>query len=308
MPYNRPQLCWNVTWTGNATTFADNSTLQSEARGIFIDTDDTVYFTRYQQGDILRWVKGTTTNSSNPSRIMSGSLYRYTTTFVTVDSDVYFAAASPPGRVEKRSVNGSTNMFVAQFSDQCRGLFIDVNNTLYCSVYSQHLVSSVSLNRNGSIVSTRAGDGTNGSAMHQLSAPWGIFIDLNFDLYVADAANHRIQRFMANQLNGTTVAGRGIPNGLNLSIPTDVILDGSSCLYIADNNNNRIVRVSANGYQCLVGCSRTPGSAPNQLQIAFSLRLDSYGNLYVADEFNNRIQKLTLTSNCEGTSLLMFSA
>lgn len=298
MPYNRPQLCWNATWNRNATTFADNNTLQTAALGVFIDTNNTVYFTRYQQGDILRWMNGRTTG--NHDQISTGPLYSYSTPFVSLEKEIYFEVASPAGRIEKRSMNGTTNMFVTLFGGSCLGLFIDVNNALYCSVWYRHLVSSVSLNRNGSTVVTRAGDGTNGSTMNQLHLPWGIFVDLNFDLYVADAGNNRIQRFAANQLNGTTVAGRGIPNGLNLSLPTDVILDNDSRLYIADNDHYRIVRVTSTGYQCLVGCSGGPGSTLDQLRKAYSLRFDSYGNLYVADEFNSRIQKFLLLSNCEG--------
>ena len=158
-----------------------------QARGMFIDTDDTVYFARYQQGDILRWMQGST--SSSPDHIMSGQLLEFGTLFVSLAKEMYFEVASQAGRIEKRSANGSSNVFVAQFSDQCRGLFIDVNNTLYCSAHTQHLIRSVSLNRNGSTVTTRAGNGSTGLAMHQLNYPWGIFVDLNFDLYVADTNN-----------------------------------------------------------------------------------------------------------------------
>ena len=274
---------------------------------MFIDTDDTIYLTRVRYGDILRWVHGTTTNISNPDQIVSGPIATYSTPFVSLEKDVHFEVASPSGRIEKRSVNGSTNVFVAQFNGPCTGFFIDVNNTLYCSIGSQNLVRSVSLNRNGSTVIIRAGIGSGGLGANELNHPWGIFVDLNFDLYVADGLNHRIQRFMANEFNGTTVAGKGIPKGLHIAMPTDVILDGNNHLYIADNNNHRVVRVSSSDFQCLIGCSGVSGSAADQLWKSFSVRLDTYGSLHISDEYNGRVQKLTLTSNCEGRSLLMLS-
>ena len=297
-PYNRPQLCANATWNSDAITFANSSVLQAAARGIYIDTDDTVYFARDQHGDILRWTRGT--NISSPDRIITGSLFKYTIPFVSLDKDVYFELKTSPGQIRRTAANVTTSVSVAQFGAPCYGLFIDMNSTLYCSMASIDLISSVSLSRNGSVAITRAGNGTSGSAANQLYIPWGIFVDFNLDLYVADGRNNRIQRFAANQLNGTTVAGQGVPNSLHLAFPTDVILDNNSYLYIADNQNDRIVRVSSTGYHCLIGCSGGPGSASNQLSRAYSLRFDSYGNLYVADEFNSRIQKFLLSSNCEG--------
>lgn len=269
---------------------------------MFIDTDDTVYLARYQKGDILRWVQDATTNISNADRIVSGRLAGFTTAAVSLENEIYFESASAAGQIEKRSVSGSTNMFVAQFGVSCYGLFIDMNNTLYCSAAHMRLVRSVSLTRNDSAVVTRAGSGAVGLGTDQLNRLWGIFVDVNFDLYVADANNNRIQRFLANDLNGTTVAGNGFPNGLHFAMPTDVIVDGDGRLYIADNNNHRVVRVSSVDYQCLVGCSRVAASAPDQLHKAYSLRFDSHGNLYIADESNLRVQKLALTSNCEGKS------
>ena len=44
-------------------------------------------------------------------------------------------------------------------------------------------------------VVTRAGVGGFGSSANQLIYPWGIFVDTNFDLYVADRLNNRIQVF-----------------------------------------------------------------------------------------------------------------
>ena len=135
--------------------------------------------------------------------------------------------------------------------------------------------------------------------MNQLSRPWGIFVDINLNLYVADFDNNRVQMFRPGELDGVTVAGAGIPNGLTLQWPSDVVVDGHNQLYIADNRNHRIIRVINGDYQCLAGgCLYGSGSSSNQMNQTFSLRLDSIGNMYVADEENHRIQKFVLLSDC----------
>jgi sugar lactone lactonase YvrE len=152
-------------------------------------------------------------------------------------------------------------------------------------------------------VITEAGTGSWESQSNELSKPWGIFVDIDFNLYVADTGNNRIQRFQQGQLNGTTVAGNRIPNNLTLNHPTDVIVDADGFLYIADNDNHRIIRAGPNEFQCIAGCTGKNGSASNELKKAYALRFDSDGNLYVADEFNDRIQKFSLATNSCGKYL-----
>lgn len=117
---------------------------------------------------------------------------------------------------------------------------------------------------------------------------------------MADAGNNRIQLFRPGQLNGTTMAGNGIPNNLILKLPTDVVLDADGYMFIADNANHRIIRVGSTDYYCVAGCSGSDGSLPNQFNKAYSLRFDSQANMYVADELNRRIQKFLLVTNSCG--------
>ena len=229
---------------------------------------------------------------------LSVALHQYACIFATVNGDIYFENGNEAGRIEKWKLNKSNIDFVIKFDGYCYGLFIDINNTLYCSILHQHQV--VSYNNDTNEFITVAGNGRNGADINQLDCPWGIFVDVNFDLYVADAANHRIQVFRSGELNGTTVAGRNIPNGLTLSLPTDVIRDADDYLFIADNKNYRIIRVGPTDYDCVAGCSRSNGPIASELNGAYSLRFDVQGNIYVADEFNHRIQKFTLTTNSYG--------
>ncbi|CAF1327146.1 unnamed protein product, partial [Adineta steineri] len=294
--YNQPKLCPNVNWSEHGITFVNSSTLSSSALGIFIDLNDTIYVSDYSINKILIW----SNQSISLQQKSVVSLYQYTSLFVTLNGDIYFENGNKTGRVEKFTSNSIKSEFVANFSGNCRGLFVDIQNSLYCSINSEHRVAKVLLDNDHHTITIVAGTNSSGSKSYQLNGPWGIFIDINFNLYVADAHNNRIQFFRRGELNGTTVAGNKTPNNLVLEHPTDVILDGDGFLYVADNDHHRIIQVRKDEYQCISSCKMKSGLASNQLNKPYSLRFDSFGNLYVTDEFNHRIQKFDILNNsCE---------
>lgn len=183
----------------------------------------------------------------------------------------------------------------------CYGLFIDINNTLYCSINSKSKVVTKRLSSASNILTIVAGTGCSGSTSNSLNQPHGIFVYINFDLYVADTGNNRIQLFPLGQLNGVTVAGDGsLKITITLNYPTDVILDVDKYLFIADYGNNRIVGSGPNGFRCIVGCTGSSGSASNTLFNPISMAFDSYGNIYVVDFNNNRTQKFLRLNNTLG--------
>jgi hypothetical protein len=139
-----------------------------------------------------------------------------------------------------------------------------------------------------------------------LNNPHGIFVNIDFDLYVADYGNDRVQLFSIGQLNGTTVAGFGAPGTILLNCPTGVVLDVDQYLFIVDSRNHRIVGSGPTGFRCVVGCFGE-GSTPNQLNNPQSMSFDSHGNIFVADTSNGRIQQFILISNsCSKIFLQVF--
>ena len=212
-----------------------------------------------------------------------------------MNGEVFFEYGRETGRIEKWSIDQNESIFVAKFDDNCFGLFIDLNNTLYCSLSSRHQVTKISLDSDGDRQIIRvAGTESGGSDPDQLDEPRGIFVDSDFSLFVADAWNHRIQRFDRGQMNGRTVAGQGIPDGLHLSVPTSVMVDRQGYLYISDNSNHRIIRSNGTVWQCIAGLTGVEGLNPNQLKTNHVVQWDSQKRLYVADEGNNRIQRFDL--------------
>ena len=183
-------------------------------------------------------------------------------------------------------------------TSRCMGLFVDITNSIYCSADFEHRVFKKWLDDNVSVMTTVAGTGSLGSASNQLYYPNGIFVDTNFDLYVADMWNDRIQLFQLGQSNGITVAGHTSPSvTVTLNGPSNVILDGNKYLFITDSLNHRIIGFDEYGFRCIVGCTGSGGSNSNQLSTPRSIAFDSFGNLYVIEYGNNRIQKFTLSSN-----------
>ncbi|CAF1461013.1 unnamed protein product [Adineta steineri] len=174
----------------------------------------------------------------------------------------------------------------------CYDLFVDNNNTLYCSMYHQHQVVKRSLNDPvGTSAHVIAGTGIAGEASYELELPWGIFVDTNLDLYVADFLNHRIQLFQYGKSNGTTVVGYETPNPtFHLSFPTTIALDAEKYLFIIDNDHERIVGSGSYGFRCLVGCYGQD-SQSDQSNPLYDFSFDRFGNMFVADGVKSEIQK-----------------
>ncbi len=237
-------------------------------------------------------------NSSNPINIISDDFRNILSLFVTSNGDIYI---DPNGLVQKWIAKTNTTVTVMNVNSECSGLFVDTNDTLYCSMELRHQVVKRSLkDPEMTSVIVAAGTGSQGSAYNELYQPAGIFVDVNFDLYVADSWNDRVQLFQSGELNGITVAGSTSPNPtINLDCPTGIVLDAEKYLFIVELYNHRIVGSGLNGFRCLVGCYGE-GSQSNQLNFPTSFSFDRSGNMFVADVYNNRIQKFEYLESCFG--------
>ena len=293
--YNQPIFPPNSTWNQNATTFATESQIGTGPYAIYIDTNNSIYTINLTNGGILIWRN----DSTDPNIILYTQLaYNSYSLFVTPDDDIYAGSSTSVRKVIKSNSYSNITISVASTSGSCRGIFVDINNTLYCSIITgEHRVVKKWLNDNSSTMTTVAGNGSNGSASNLLNTPYGIFVDTNFDLYVADSNNNRVQLFPLGQTNGITVAGSTSLNiTISLNVPTYVILDGNKYLFITDYGNRRIIGSDENGFRSIIAYS-TGGPGSNQLSSPRSIAFDSCGNLFVVDKNNNRIQKFFLSTN-----------
>jgi hypothetical protein len=151
-------------------------------------------------GRILVWSK----ESIGPVRNLTVRLYDLTSLFVTINGNLYFENRDKTGQIDKWTIGSTSSVIVTKFTKNCYGLFIDMNDNLYCSMRYEHRVMKISTDSSTTNVTGVAGTGSPGNAANKLDKPWGIFVDTSFNLYVADSGNNRIQFFPSGQLEGKT--------------------------------------------------------------------------------------------------------
>ncbi|CAF3733329.1 unnamed protein product, partial [Rotaria sordida] len=126
---------------------------------------------------------------------------------------------------------------------------------------------------------TMAGGNGPGSATNQLDCPYGIFIDDDQTMVIADCYNHRIIQWKMGDTNGQVVAGgNGEGNRLDqLHSPSDVLIDKETdSLIICDRGNERVVR-----------WPRRSGTTQGETLIdnikCWGLAMDTQRHLYISD-------------------------
>lgn len=296
LSFNQLKLCPTARWDTNGITFADQSTIGTSPRGLFVDMNDTVYVANRQFSMIIVWRN----KNINPKRYFNDDFDYPNSIFVTRNGNIFIDNGLLHGRVDLYISENEEYVTVMNVSGSCFGLFIDSSNNIYCSISKYHQVVKRSLNNTMMATTIAAGTGFSGDALDELDDPRGIHVDINFDLYVADCGNDRIQLFQLDSTNGITVAGEtSLYPTITLSCPSGIALDVDKYLFIADHLNHRIVGSGPNGFRCLIGCYET-GSQSHQLYAPFSLSFDSFGNMFVTDEANNRVQKFLFLENSCG--------
>ena len=159
----------------------------------------------------------------------------------------------------------------------------------------------------------------------QLAAPYGVAVDANGNVYIADFVNHQIRKVNISGVI-TTFAGTpalgfsgdgGAATSAQLNYPIGVAADGAGNIYIADNANHRIRKVNNAGIiSTFAGTGVSgfsgDGSAANLAQIdgPMGVATDPAGNVYIVDAGNDRIRKVNISgviSTIAGTGVGGFS-
>lgn len=165
------------------------------------------------------------------------------------------------------------------------------------------------------VITTIAGTGVAGSGgdggaatAAQLNTPYGMMMDAQGNIYIADVGSSKVRRI---NTAGTihTVAGNGLPGfsgdggaatAAQLSSPGSVAMDIYGNLYIGDVTNNRVRMVNTSGIITTVaGSSGTGGyggdggaATAALLNQPLGVAVDGIGNLFISDQLNHRIRKV----------------
>ncbi len=227
--------------------------------------------------------------------------------YVVDENNQKIRKVTPEGEVS--TLAGSTLGFAdgvgatAQFYDPF-GVAIDDQGNVYVGDSNNNKIRKISSNGD---VSTLAGsipgyaDGTGTAA--QFNAPYGVAVDVQGNVFVADLYNHRIRKVTPNG-EVSTLAGstQGLANGIGsaaqFNFPRGIAVDSRGNVYVADSNNHQIRKITSNGLVTTLAGSvagfKDGEADTSQFDFPNEVALDAVGRVYVADGNNHKIRKIEL--------------
>ena len=135
---------------------------------------------------------------------------------------------------------------------------------------------------------------------------FGLVSDIDGNIYVADASNHRIRKITPGGVV-TTLFGDGSTSLDGLNTPTGIAIDMSGTLYIANKMSHTILRLNKDGTSSRIAGSGVAGYLDgNGLSAMFDqptgVAVDLNGKfLYVTDYNNYRIRQVNLSNGTVST-------
>jgi DNA-binding beta-propeller fold protein YncE len=202
---------------------------------------------------------------------------------------------SPTGRLIRKW--GSRGSASGEFWDP-RGIAIDPFGNVWVADHENKRVQKFTwdgrfLGRFGA----NGGDGSIGWGPGEFNSPRGLSSDAVGNIYVADDANHRIQK-LDNDGRPLAVWGRTAERGRadgQFDLPYGTAVDALGHLWVADTGNNRLVEMTTDGVLLAKygagGGDGTEGGRAGEFHTIYNVAADCVGNVYATDQGNWRVQK-----------------
>ncbi|XP_053676126.1 protein wech [Anopheles nili] len=129
--------------------------------------------------------------------------------------------------------------------------------------------------------------GFDGHEDGQVSRPWGITVDKEGQILVADRRNNRVQIFYPDGTFKLKFGSKGTANG-QFDLPAGICTDGQGRIIVVDKDNHRVQVFSAGGLFLLKFGSY--GKESGQFQYPWDVAVNTKGEILVTDSRNHRIQ------------------
>ncbi|CAF1049955.1 unnamed protein product [Adineta steineri] len=192
-----------------------------------------------------------------------------------------------------RQENEFNEISLNYLRNQLKAMTQEFNNPSNISIQhnSQSFINEISItiskkskfNKEKQNAITVAAGKRKGRKLNQLNFPYGIFIDEEKNIFIADHDNHRIVKWKYFAREGQIIAGEnGQGSRMNqLNNPTDVVVDQQNhSIVIADSGNKRVIQWLNQNHQILI-----------ENIDCFGLAIDKYGFLYVSDYKKNEVRR-----------------
>jgi sugar lactone lactonase YvrE len=191
------------------------------------------------------------------------------------------------------------------------GIAVDSGGNLFVADTGNHTIRKIT--PDGSVTTYAGAPGVSGTAngassAARFSSPFGVMVDKNDNVYVADTFNDTIRVITPAGVVSTLAGKAGVAGALDktgtaatFNHPVSLAMDSSGNIYVADTSND-LIRKIAHGavVTTLAGLAGVSGSANGTNDTArfntpYGITVDSQDNIYVVDTFNSALRKITLS-------------